>query len=632
MPTTSPPKRKRLPVLRLTLALLSATAACESSRDAQLAALSSPEGPTRAQAISELGKAGDGDNLGDIVAHVGDPDALVRSSVASALGNYDERKASDALGERAADPAEPVQGLAARSLARQKNPRAHSYLMLPYRRDGSAVRAAIVEGLEKSGGSAVEVVRAEAKAFWEQLSASLTKGSAAERAGAAEELGRSGRPEAVERLVPYLGADSRALAQAAALGLGESSAPQAREPLEAMLSEPDPDLQLAALQGLEMLGSTESAPALVRTALKGGQVGRAALEALAKLPGDGARFCAVTLSDEVDLAARAGELARARSTGKPALPTDGGVPEAGASDRVCDEKPLFAKLSRGPAAQAAALAAIAALGGPAPAEPQRIVSLLRSGAPEVRPLAARVAGALHLEAAVPDLRTALDEAKGRLQIGRQRWVTDPLPMRFSPGYEPKGAIGGQYKEHEEQLMAKLAAQGAHVDETGVGPVGPLFSDDTADDAALFAEAAVAAIALGATDAADLERGLAQDPSPLVRQAACRAATSLPPSAGWTVLKGLGGDPDPAVRSKALELLPEVLNEAGATPGRQPSSGPRPPARQPARAANSPRRQRRPPCSIACARRLRPGSPRSSGRWGSSRPLKRPPRFVRSFFR
>jgi HEAT repeat protein len=212
-------------------------------------------------------------------------------------------------------------------------------------------------------------------------------------------------------------------------------------------------------------------------------------------------------------------------------------------------------------AQAAALAALAALGGQPKADPQRILSLLRSGDPAVRPLAARAAGALHLDAAAPDLRKALEEAKARLQTGRQRWVKDTLPMRFSPGYEPAGAIGGKYKEHEEQLMAKLAAQGAHVDETGVGAVGPLFSDDTAADAALFAEAAVAAIALGATDAVDLQKELAQDPSPLVREAACRAATYLPPSAGWALLQGLGADPDAAVRSQALELLPNVLAKA-----------------------------------------------------------------------
>ena len=259
----------------LALLLFTGGAACNSSRDEELAALSSPEGPARAQAIAELGKKGDEENLGDIMAHVGDPDVLVRSSVASVLGNYDVRKAADALGELAADPAEPVQVLAARSLARQKNPRAHSYLLLAYRRDGSAVRAAVVEGLEKSGGSAADAVRGEAKATWEQLSSALTKGGAAERVGAAEELGRSGRPEAVERLVPYLGADSRALAQAAALGLGESGLPQAREPLEAMLNDPDPDLQMAALQGLEMLAAPESTPALVKTALKGGRVGRA---------------------------------------------------------------------------------------------------------------------------------------------------------------------------------------------------------------------------------------------------------------------------------------------------------------------------------------------------------------------
>ncbi|MHB8419108.1 MAG: HEAT repeat domain-containing protein [Myxococcales bacterium] len=521
-----------------------AAVSCGPSRDDELAALSSPDATARAQAIAELGKAGDDDNLGDVIAHVGDPDMLVRSSVAAALANYDDRRSSDALGELAGDPVESVQTIAVRSLARQKNPRAKAYLLLAYRRDGSAVRAAVAEGLRRGGGSPAEAVRAEAKALWEQLSSALTKGGAVERAGAAEELGRSGRPEAVARLGPYVAADSRAIACAAAAGLGASGLPEAREPLEAMLAEVDPELQQAGLSGLQALGAPESAPALSKLASKGGRLGREAVDVLAGLPGGGAALCGVALADDAAVAARAAELAAAASV-------------------KCDLAPLLAKLSRGPPQQQAALAALAAFGGTlSDADARRVVSLLRGGPPEVRPLAARVAGAFQLTAAAADLRKAYGEARAKLEAQRERWVKEPLPLRYAPAFESPGAVGGSYRDHVQDLMSKLAARGAHVDQDGVAPVGALFNSEAGDEASLLAETGAALVALGQPDAADIAKALAADPSPAVRRVACRAALALPPEAGWPVLAGLADDADPEVKERALRLVPRLLAKAG----------------------------------------------------------------------
>ena len=544
----------------LAVALALASASCARARDEALAALASPEPTVRAQAIQELGKKGDEDVLGYIVAHVGDPDPIVRSSVAASLGNYDSRKAADALGELASDSSEAVQILAIRALGREKVPRAHDYLLLAYQRDGSAVRAEVVAALRAAGSSPEVAVRAEAKALWDQLSRALTRGGAAERVGAAPEVGRSGRPEAVERLATYLGADSRPLALAAAEGLGESADPQAREPLEALLAEPDVELQLAAVQALDALGLPESAPALARSAAKGGRLGLAALDAYADL--DGSRtpaaalqprdlLCPVLLSDDPAVAARAGELAQKFG-------------------QRCDVRQLWTKAARGGVGARAALGALSGFGGgrddpkAAAVSARRLRPLLQAGSPELRPMAARLAGRLGLVALAPELQLAATEARARLQDARQHWVQEPLPRLYAAGFEPPGAPSKGYQDHMKLLMDKLAAQGVHIDESGTDPVGPLFSDDVADDADLLGEAVVALVALGDPAAPALASALASDGAAGVRIFACEAAVGLPVSQGWPLISKLAEDRDVTVQARANALLPQLVAKADAS--------------------------------------------------------------------
>ncbi len=516
---------------------VAALAGCGPSRESILAALSSPEGSVRAQAINQLGLRGDEDDLPHLLAHLTDPDVLVRSSVAAALAHFDSKKSADALGELAADGVESVQVIAVRSLAKEKNARARQYLLLAYQRDGSAVRAAVAAGLEAAGASPALAVEAEAKALWDRFSTALVRGGAAERVAAAEELGRSGRPEAVDRLVPYLGADAHILAEAAARGLGASGLPAAREPLEAMLAEDDPDLATAGVSGLLALGMPAAAPALARAAVKGGQVGLAALDALAALPGQGAALCDATLSDDGDVAARAADLAAERG-------------------QACDVRPLVAKLGRAATAQQAALAALAALGQkPDAAEAARILALLRSGSPEVQPLAARAAGALGLADALPDLAKAQAAARGRLAFAQEHWVKQPLPARFAPGFAPKTDLDDKYREKVGLLMAKLQQQGVRVDDPGSGPVGPLFTDGAELDLALAAEAGLAIVRLNGPGAAAVAAALARDPSAEVRGIACEAAVALPPVEGWPLIKSLAEDSDSDVHLRMLGMVP-----------------------------------------------------------------------------
>ena len=95
----------------------------------------------------------------------------------------------------------------------------------------------------------------------------LTREGILQRMAAAEELGRSGRTEAIERLTNYLGAEPHStLAAAAARGLGGfgSTGSSVREPLETLLTEDDPELEVVGAMALGKLGLIESGPALSR--------------------------------------------------------------------------------------------------------------------------------------------------------------------------------------------------------------------------------------------------------------------------------------------------------------------------------------------------------------------------------
>ncbi|MHB1846244.1 MAG: HEAT repeat domain-containing protein [Deltaproteobacteria bacterium] len=526
----------------IAVALLGLCLGCGRAHDEALANLGNPDPALRAQAINQLGLTGNVDDLGDIVAHVVDPDPLVRSAVAAALGHFEDRRAADALAELVTpDGTESVQVVAVRSLAKLKTPRAHAYLLLAYRRDGSAVRAGVAQALDDSVGSPVEAVRAEAKAMWDELSQALSRGGAAERVGGAEELGRSGRPEAVARLGAYLGADSPALAAAAAAGLGASGQPAARVPLETLLNESDPELQLAGAHALGELGSTEAAPALAKAVLRGGRLGEAALAALASLPGDtGGALCAAALAPDPALAGRAAAQVKARGA-------------------KCDPAPFVAALGRG-ATQASALAALAGLGAPAPeGVSRRVASLLEGGAPAIRPLAARAAGALGLRELEPALRQALGQARATLAASREHWIKTPLGLTYQEGFAPPEALRGASKARVDTLMTKLAARGLRLNDDE--SAGPLFGDEAGDAGTLYGEAVLALTELGADGAAGLVDEASKDGLAQVRLLACDAAAALPTGGGLGPLRRLASDADLGVRAHALERLPDVAAKA-----------------------------------------------------------------------
>ena len=144
------------------------------------------------------------------------------------------------------------------------NERAGRALAQAYGRADSRTRLAIASALHALGTSLREAVEVEARQLWEQNARELRGGSATARAGAAEELGRSGRAEAVRLLVELLEdeASDPLLAAAAARGLGMSGDRTAVEPLEAALFGRPASVSEAAAWALGRIGDPQAAGSL----------------------------------------------------------------------------------------------------------------------------------------------------------------------------------------------------------------------------------------------------------------------------------------------------------------------------------------------------------------------------------
>jgi len=508
-----------------------------------MTALSNPDPVRRVEAVRQVARTGSADDVGSLILRTNDPDPVVRGAIAQALGALDNRPAADALAALVGDGVEAVQLEAVAALARQKNVQAHQYLLLAYQRDGPAVRARVAELLKAAGGSPAEAVAAEADALYAKYSRELAS-SGAERLVAAERLGSSGRPEAIERLTTYLAAESRSLAMAAARGLGASGSPEARGPLEALLNEDDPALRFVGVEALGELGDPEAGPALLRVLQPSGLVAQAALRSLvhlAQLEGDRtpksperARplLCEATLGSDAALTLQAAGAVKALGIG-------------------CPADKLRTRLSRG-GDVAGPLAAVAVLWGTegrAKAEAPDadldlarlsapIGSLLRNGSPQVRPLAARAAGALRLTALAGDLERARKEAGLEVQRSREHWIEEPLPIAAPPSPGRPNPTAGQ----GDLAVAASRRQPS------------LFSPEPAAALSLWAEATAAELRLSLPEAAGLMGMLVRDPSVVVRTAAAEAIPSLAPASQWEALEPLLEDPEPQVRAAALAQL------------------------------------------------------------------------------
>ncbi len=505
----------------LVLALV-ALAGCQSERDRLLNEYKVAARPElRAAALSGLAEKGHEDDFHLFLQATRDPSALVRKAAARGLGKSGDAKAIDTLGELLGDPDYDVQREAAHGLAKFNTDKARAYLLSAFgRRDGPA-RAAIAAALGSRG--VTDAILHEAKQLWARHLKALEAGGPAERVGAAEEMGRSGRGEAVERLLPLLGDDSVLLAAGSARGLGAAGDKRAVPSLVGVLRENYPVLREAAAEALGVLGDPGAIPALEKVALEAGPGAVAAVNAISRLAASvegKASLCKLAAEGSADVAALAARHAKAR--------------------QGCPAEPLQARLGKGGADTLAALAALEGLGTSVVSDKlaERLAGLLDGERP-VRLGAARALASLEKapDAVGAKVVKLLESETERLALATQKWVKEKLP---EPGVERVSGdtlapIERDRAKKFNDMMAKVdALNEARAQALGVKLVdrdserGVLdLADDLADgEEELVAPLARAAVRLKAPAAqAALER-LIQEARPSARAAACEALGML----------------------------------------------------------------------------------------------------------
>lgn len=539
------PSRLRIPIGCLAAALLAACGSEGSRQD-----LRSPVPERRAAAVAALPRSREGADLSVLLVAQNDPSPLVRRAAAQAFVARGGPRAIEALGAMLLDPEPAVAAVAARGLGAvppgngkeggglQKVSR--QYLVQAYGRAGPEGRAEIASALQALGTSLREAVEAEARQLWERNLRTLAAGHPSEKPGAAEELGRSGRSDAVKRLLPLLDAGANhdaALAAGAARGLGAAADRAALEPLEDLLLQEDARLAEPAAEALGALGDPSAAEALAKAGADGparlASVAVDALAALPQAPDVGVALCEIAVRTvDPTVAARAARHARAR-------------------EADCPERPLANRIARRGFDVAAALAALGALGLP----PQRLALpaeralALFNGSSDgaLRALAARTLGDVGWVQAGPALVKRGEALRERLAEARQKWLPGSLPRVAAAGFEagipPPEALAARVLVTDGRGAGEGALPPEWID--GADPV----------DADELAAVAVAASRLKADGAGALAAAAATDPDEVVRAGGVEALGLPGGEAARSRLASALDDPSPRVRSAAATILP-----------------------------------------------------------------------------
>ncbi len=394
--------------------------ACSGGRDKMLADLQSPRPEVRAQAVKRLANHFQPDDVSLFSQAARDPMPAVRAEAMTALGKTQDSRVVDLLGEALGDSDEQVQQVAAAALASFKIDKARDYLRLQYSRRGRTTRMAIVKALKGANipGAMAAVVSAEAKTLWERNLKVLADGALPERIGAAEELGRSGRTEAVNRLVPLLKDKHVALAAAAARGLGLAADVRAVPALTALLEENYPELRDAACEALGRLAAASSLPQLLAVAKEGSRTSAVATRAIMALPPSPevmAALCTLLVSGNSAEVLTAGRELRKR----------GG----------CEVEPIIEKL-KNPSTATVGLLALVAL-APQGDFGARVGVLTTSADDETRRLAVEALAELGDAASIPFITKAWEAELKAMEPRRLDWLPQALPLVWAPGFDPQ---------------------------------------------------------------------------------------------------------------------------------------------------------------------------------------------------
>lgn len=518
--------------------------ACGGSRDKLLADLQSPRPQDRALAVKKLAEQGNAEDLVLFTRAAKDVASIVRGEAAQALGNSQDPRVVDLLGELLEDPDEDVQGKAAMALARIKDDKSKAYLTVQYARRGRSTRIAIVQALKSANvpGAMAQVVASEAQGIWDRNLRALKDGSLPERVAAAEELGKSGRAEAVNRLLPLIKDSQIILASAAVRGLGYAGDQRASQAISLLLTENFPELREAACGALMSLGDPQALPTLKAVAMEKSATSLFAVNALIGLPRS-------TQVDEAlcEVAGGGGEseaLLAARTMG-----ARGG----------CSLDPLAERLTKNRDV-GGVLVALRGLGPTAVLLAPKVAPLLASQDATIRAQALWAALSLRDASLAPAVQKIFDEELKTVQALRADWVKADLGQQYGPGFggqggRPEGEGGGK---RDDLFQRVAAANQARVEESGkvrvtAAPPAELIDDASGDQLRMLALSLRALGALRAPGVMELAVQHTRDSSPLLR-AAAHAALAPQGDAGLdAAAKGLL-DPDRDVQSAAAEAL------------------------------------------------------------------------------
>jgi HEAT repeat protein len=509
----------------LALVVFAAFAAgCPGGRDKLIADLQSPRPEVRALAVKKLGEKVDSDDVGLFTQAARDPVAIVRAEAMVALGKSQDPRVVDLLGEALADPDEGVELAAAASLATIKTDKARTYLTLQYSRRGRSTRVAIVQALKGINvpGAMASVVAAEASSIWERNLKVLTEGSVPERVGAAEELGRSGRPDAVNRLVPLLKDNQVVLAAGAARGLGHAGDLRAVPALTALLDENFPELRDAACEALARLKDPSALPKLLAVAQEKSPtspLATAAIMALPRTPETDKALCELVQGQgDAEVAAAGRELRRR-----------GGCPSEALVERL-----------KSPSTVNAALAAIAMLGPTLKDFAPRVTPLLGASDALTRKLAVDALFELADASAGPALLKAFDAELKALEPLRADWVASELPTQYAAGFDPDQPpndadpaviVRMRTSDLFRRVQALDAERAKQLGKTllQTAPPRELVDDTTEEQVKVLASLVRALGRLKVEGARERVEPFTREPSVALR------------SAGWVALAWLGGD-------------------------------------------------------------------------------------------
>ncbi len=526
-----------MPRVRLRWVIALSLAACTGSRDKLLADLQSARPEERALAVKKLAEQGKPDDLVLFTRAAKDPVAIVRGEAVAALASSQDQRVVDLLGELLADADEGVQAKAAAALAELKSDKSKAYLTNQYARRGRDTRIAIVRALKSANvpGPMAGVIAAEAKGLWDRNLNALTAGALPERVAAAEELGKSGKPEAVTKLLPLLKDSQVILAAAAVRGLGFAGDPRTAEPISNLLKENFPQLRDAACESLLRLQDVKPLAKLLEVAVEKSAASPQATAAILALPKGGEvdkALCQVALDGGAGESLAAGREMRRR----------GG----------CALEPILDRLSKPPSV-ASGLQALIGLGPTGKAALPKILPTLASTDAQVRRLALDALAELGDASAVPAVQKVFEQEAKSVEGMRAKWITAALPKEPTPGF---GAAGGRPDEQEsrakrEDLLRRAQQVNAQKEQAtqrvflNRRAPAELVDDVSPEQLGLLAAAVHALGALKAPDAqATLER-FAGDGSRVLRKAA------------YTGLAALGGKAIPLAAAGLLDEEPEV---------------------------------------------------------------------------